>query len=281
MGILDRVIKARETEQNFIKALVYGNSGTGKSTMCGTGPSKVLYLWTERQGVVSFKRVAPDQDTLEISSLATLREVLGELRAEGHGYSTVCLDSLSEMQRLIIDEQVATTAGKEEPTIGDWKVIIDRTASLVRAYRDLPMNVVVTALSEESIVNEERRIVRPSVSGRKLPGQLAQYFNVVGYAFKTVKSDSISYKVLFEGRDDFTCKGLPGLRYREDPDITYWYDRGVMGGEPRDDTARMIMEPTVQSPKTKKEKAKEGKKEKAKEEKKEEKKEEVKTDSAS
>jgi hypothetical protein len=248
MGILERVIKAKETEQDFIKALVYGNSGTGKSTMCGTAPRNILYLWTERQGVISFKRVAPNQDTLEIDSLDTLRAALSELRAPGHGYSTVCLDSLSEMQRLIIDEQVSKTTGKEEPTISDWKVIIDRTASLVRAYRDLPMHVVVTALAEESIVNESDRLIRPSVSGRKLPGQLAQYFNLVGYSFKVVKDKSITYKVLIEGKDDFTCKGLPGLRYREDPDITYWYERGINGCDPRDPHAMMILEPGQQRP---------------------------------
>lgn len=265
MGILERVIKAKETEQDFIKALVYGNSGTGKSTMCGTAPHNILYLWTERQGVISFKRVAPDQDTLEIDSLGTLRSVLAELRAPGHGYSTVCLDSLSEMQRLIIDEQVAKTAGKEEPTISDWKVIIDRTASLVRAYRDLPMHVVVTALAEETIVNESDRLIRPSVSGRKLPGQLAQYFNLVGYSFKAVKDKSISYKVLIEGKDDFTCKGLPGLRYREDPDITYWYERGINGGAPRDKDARMILEPGQREPANEKTETKDSNKEKAEE----------------
>ena len=226
MSILDRIVKASEAKQDFMKILIHGQSGTGKSTMCATAPGRILYLWTERQGVLSFKRLRPGDDTLQIESLENLREALDYLRGGNHKYDTACLDSLTDMQRLIVGE---ITAGKDAPTIADWGTIINRTLSLVEAYRNLPMHVVITALSDEAIIGEEQRIVRPSVAGRKLPGQLSQFFNIVGYCFKRAEKDRVKYTVLLDGRDDFSCKGMPGLRYREEPDISHWYDVAILG----------------------------------------------------
>lgn len=248
MGILDRVMKASEAGGNHIKALIWGPNGTGKSTLCGTAPPPVLYAWTERQGLLSFQRMAPDADTLQIKSMADLRALLLELRRGDHGYASVCLDSFTEMQQLIIDEVTARkNLGPDEVarlSIEERLFIHDKSKSIVRAFRDLPMHVILTCLSETVVVGEgenARTMTRIMLSGQKLPAQMGQYFNLVGYAFKTIGPDNLPvHRIVFDGPADMGVKGMPGLRRREDPDIHYWYERAIVGDTPRDPGAKAL-----------------------------------------
>jgi hypothetical protein len=248
MGILDQVAKASDAGGDFLKALLWGPNGSGKSTLCGTAPGKVLYAYTERQGLLSFKRMAPDADVIEVKSVATLRGLLGELRQQGHGYDSVCLDSFTEMQNLLIDEMGARkSTGPDEPvklSIEERMFIHDKSKSIARSFRDLPMNVILTCLSETVVVGDgdgARTVTQIMLSGKKLPAQLGQFFNLVGFTYKAGnKNGDTKHRVLFDGRADLDTKGMPGLRRREDPDIAYWYDRAIDGGDPRDPDAPMI-----------------------------------------
>lgn len=248
MGILDRVTKASEAGEQHIKALLWGPNGVGKSTVCGTAPPPLLYAYTERQGLLSFQRMAPDADVVKINSLADLRALLGELRGGQHDYSSICLDSFTEMQQLIIEEVAARkNLGPDDPvrlSIEEHMFIHDKSKSIVRAFRDLPMNVIMTCLSETVIVGEgdnAQTVTRVMLAGKKLPAQLGQYFNLVGFLYKGTGADNATaYRVLFDGRADVDTKGMPGLRRREDPDIAYWYERAIESCDPRDSNAPTI-----------------------------------------
>lgn len=276
MGILDRVTSAQvEQSQRKLKVLSYGLSGTGKSTFAGTaglmdglgrvgesrGPGRLLYAWTEANGVLSVQRLGSDCDLLPIKSWTDLQDLLRAFKGvtpdeDGlvHGYHTVALDSLTEMQRLIIDLYKASNKGKKDEgiTLPQWGEIIDRTIQMVRAFRDLPLHVIVTALAAETMVDknaeEKQRLVRPELKGRSLPSELAQFFHVVGYHFRRLNQGQADYRILLEGRDDFLTKPCPGLAYQEVPDFPYMV-RTVIGGEtPRDTRARMASTPGLSSP---------------------------------
>lgn len=258
MGILDNVTKASEAGEEYIKALLWGPNGTGKSTLCGTAPEPILYAYTERQGLLALKRMAPDAGVVKIESLDDLRSLLTELRNGEHDYKSICLDSFTEMQLLIADEILArrrrknADKGKDEQAdpsklvMEDYMFIHDRSKAIVRAFRDLPMHVILTCLSESVIVGEDsdaKTVTRIMLMGRKLPAQLGAFFNLVGFSYKAQGADGATrYRVLFEGRPDIDTKGMPGLRRREEPDISYWYDRAVKNCDPRDSDAPMIAE---------------------------------------
>jgi AAA domain len=255
MGILDRVKKAHEAKLDHMKALVHGNSGSGKSTLCGTLPGPILYAYTEPQGVVSFRRVAPDGDTVHISSVDDVRDLLVTLRNGERdesagtvcGYRSLAFDSLTEMQRKIMDQYIDRSDGGEKSgdriSISQWGEIIDRTAQLVRSFRDLPLHFIITTLSAEHFVGGEddaKRVVRPELAGRSLPNTLAQFFNIVGYAYTRTAAEGIDFRVLLGGNVDFLSKGMPGLAYREVPDVAYWIARSFDRCDPRDDDAPMF-----------------------------------------
>lgn len=255
MGILDRIKKAHDAKLDHMKALVHGNSGSGKSTLCGTLPRPVLYAYTEPQGVVSFRRACPDGDTIHIRTVEDMRELLQTLRNGEHdenagtllGYRSLALDSLTEMQRKIMDQYVSRADGGEKSgeriSISQWGEIIDRTAQLVRSFRDLPLHFVITCLSAEHFVGSEddsKRVVRPELAGRSLPNTLAQFFNLVGYAYTRNTEEGIDFRVLLGGNVDFLTKGMPGLAYREVPDVSYWIERSFNRCPARDKDAAMF-----------------------------------------
>lgn len=252
MGIMDKIKKASDTSEDHLKVFLWGPNGSGKSTLCGTSVRPILYAYTERQGVQAFKRMAPSEDAVHISRMTDLRELLTFLKKGDHQYNTICLDSFTEMQLMLVDELAAKKQlDPDEPVrlkIQDHMFVHDKSKSVVRAFRNLPMNVVITCLSETVTLGDDddrKRVTRVMLQGQKLPGQIGQFFNLVGFVYKAVQNGAPNFRVLFEGRPDIDTKGLPGLRMKEEPDIEYWHSRVFNGATPRDPQAKMIAGPTA------------------------------------
>jgi len=241
MKILDRITRAVDAQEDHLKILLWGSNGSGKSTLCGTAPAPILYAYTERQGLLSFKRLAPKEDCVKIESLQDLRFLLKELSEGTHKYSTICLDSFTEMQQLIIDELIAKKTRSHDDVvelfIKDRLWIHEKTKSLVRSFRDLRMNVVLTCLSETVVIGDgdkAKSITRVMLSGQKLPPQMGQFFNLIGFVYKGSNEGRSRHRVLFDGRTDLDTKGMPGLRRREDPDISYWHEVVIRNKQARE-----------------------------------------------
>ena len=94
-----RIRRISETKL-YVKALIYGDPGVGKTYLCCTAP-KALLLLTEANvaepTIRAFRRDRGiDVDVWEILTGTDLQDALDFLRYEDHGYQTVCLDSLSD-----------------------------------------------------------------------------------------------------------------------------------------------------------------------------------------
>jgi len=77
----------------FVKVLVFGDSGVGKTVLAATAPSPIII--SAERGLLSI--AGTSIPVLEVSTLEELYEayeyVTGE---EGDIYKTICLDSVSE-----------------------------------------------------------------------------------------------------------------------------------------------------------------------------------------
>lgn len=213
------------------KALVHGNSGAGKTHLGATALKPVIAL-CERQALRTIRMVNPEAAIWIIDRADDLRQLLTELKvmiAENRcPYDTIVLDSLTEIQAMLKNE-ILVAASRDQLTQGEWGVIIDKVANIARSFRDLPLHVLALCRSDEQFV-DETRYVRPSLSGKKLPNDIAGFFNLVGYAYRKQDGDKIIYRVLFGGSDGFLVKGDPTLKPIEQPTWPDWI-RAMYGPE--------------------------------------------------
>jgi hypothetical protein len=122
------------------------------------------------------------------------------LYAGGHGFNTVIIDSLTEVQKFNMDEimrkmvDAAEEKGSERdmdvPSLREWGKNLEQTRRFVRAFRDLPLNVIFTALVREDKDKLQRPINVPSLSG-KMAGEVAAFLDIVCfYSIKEVPGEN-------------------------------------------------------------------------------------------
>lgn len=217
-----------------VKALLYGDSGAGKTHTASTAP-RPCYLLTEANGLPTIKAANSDAVVVQANDMDTVRSffkaAMDGTLAKETGCQTIVLDSLTELQRMLRDEIVASRKGQpggEAFSLQDWGTLTDRMRKLVRTVRDLPFHVVCIALAASE--NDEatgQRYTQPAFDGRKLPNEIAGYFSLVGYVYRErSKAEdgtvTVAHRVLLQGPPTLLTKALPGLDPVEHPNVTAW-----------------------------------------------------------
>ena len=250
--------------ERFWNVLVYGRSGTGKSSLGVTAPDPVILLG-ELQGFESIRDAAhrlskPVPPCFHITSAQELRQAIMILRdredpapiaklAAAHGAAgvelpydrpgTVVIDSHTEMMKLLcdeIDEQSPPRIAKDglpERSKRFWGVLSTRSDRLLRAFRDLPYHVLLLARLVDKEIGEGReksRYVGPDLPMNKLGELTASITNAVGLSFKEavpqLKDDTEHvFRVRFSGPSHFLTKPLRPLADVESPDVSDWLAR--------------------------------------------------------
>lgn len=242
-----------------VKVLLHGQSGSGKSwaaAKAGSGdpraPSgRVAILLLEANGLASVRASNPAAIVVRAYDpgaygKSDVWEVVREFFADAQsgalaaaGVTSIVVDSLTELQRVWRD-MVLVEDGVERKRLAlhkmtqqQWGIWTERFRRLIRALRDLPYHVVAIALSQNE-KDEEGNVtgIVPAFEGQKLPGEIAQYFTAVGYAYKRmvktpgpdgVPIEQVEHRVLFQGAEKFRVKPCPGLRNVEDPEPSAWF----------------------------------------------------------
>lgn len=102
-------------------------------------------------------------------------------------YYTVCVDSLSEVQKYCMYQLLGIKIGEfaldtepETPQWSEWGKSAEMIRLLVRSFRDLPMNALFVCARSEEQDHQKKFHYKPLLPG-KLANEVQGFFDVVGY----------------------------------------------------------------------------------------------------
>ncbi|TXH19120.1 MAG: hypothetical protein E6R03_01020 [Hyphomicrobiaceae bacterium] len=181
------VIKARDIQRG-VSMVVYGRSGTGKTTIACTAPGPLLLLDIKDEGTDSVSDIK-ELDVHMVDSLEDFEETYWFLSKNSKRYKTVIIDTCTQLQGMVVAEVMRKNKRKGEPGSWgsmrkqDWGDVSAILKEVLLNYRDLTakgMNIIFIAqdrtfnLSEEEEANTE--MLAPEV-GPALSPSVARALN--------------------------------------------------------------------------------------------------------
>jgi phage nucleotide-binding protein len=171
--------------------LIYGQAGAGKTTLAKTLP-KCLIISAE-SGLLSLKD--SDVSYVEITSMTDLHEAYSFVKDSD--FESVMIDSISEIAEVLLAEQKKTLADGRA-AYGEMDVQLSES---IRAFRDLPIHVVMTAKLEKQTDEMGRVLYFPSLPGNKTAQKLPYFFDEV-LALRVEKDeDGVTQRALLTDGD--------------------------------------------------------------------------------
>lgn len=196
----------KDIKASALKALVYGAAGAGKTRLCATTPDRSrTFILSAEAGLRSVRDY--DIAYAKIGTMSDLREVFDFLRGEGAGrYDWVCLDSISEIAEACL---AAEKAVAKDPRRA-YGEMADRMFRTLRAFRDLPMSVYMTA-KLGWVEDEGRQVYGPNLPGRQLEQGIAYLFDEV-FAMHAVRGEdgTVTRSLQTQGDHRFVAKDRSG-----------------------------------------------------------------------
>lgn len=193
-------IKPVSQTDKFLKVLVYGDAGVGKTSLAATATQnkameKTLIVNVEG-GMLSITGSGA-MATEQIKSIKDVEDIMWALSSKQEGfehYNTCVIDSGTELQTLDLEE-IAEAARKKNSSrevdtvyLEDYGKSTTRLKRIFRHFRDLPMNVIVTALVKREMPpmqSQKRDPIRvlPQFTA-KLGDSLMGYVDAVWYMYE-------------------------------------------------------------------------------------------------
>jgi len=159
---------------NGVKMLVYGNAGTGKTSLIPTLPNPVVL--SAEGGLLSIQDA--NLPYVEVNSYETLMEAYQWLTEsdEGKSFDSIALDSISEIAEVVLNHEKKIAKDPRQA----YGAMQEQMAGIIRAFRDIPnKHVYFTAKCEKSQDETGRLLYAPSMPGNKTGQQLPYFFDEV------------------------------------------------------------------------------------------------------
>lgn len=232
----------------FLKTLIYGDSDSGKTTLAGS-ISKIAEcsptLMIDIEGGATSVRHFKNLEVIHPINFKQIWEIwrqLAPLSAKGNlPYKTIILDSSTELQRLgterVMERTVARAAEKgddkdpDHPDWGDWTKSHNQFRRVMRGFRDLNANVIITCLAQTDMSRPSVPKAKPQLNGI-MKDEISASFDVVLFLTKAVVKDdtgeeSIERRALTESTEHIVAKDRTGNldRLEINPDFETLYPK--------------------------------------------------------
>lgn len=177
--------------QAYLKALIFAPHGRGKTTFLGsaqlderTSPMLLLDFEGNTESLTGL-----DIDITPVRTWEDFDNVYRFLSQPGHGYKSIGIDSISEINTYAILAEMQRRVniggpGRDEfpdqAQKQDYGAVLVQMRRLLRRFRDLPMHVIFTALDDTEAEPGEGMVKIPGMIG-KMRREVGALMSVVGY----------------------------------------------------------------------------------------------------
>lgn len=176
-----------------VNMMIYGDSGAGKTRLLGSCDAvpemRPILIIDVEGGTLTLSTTYPEAEIVRVQSWQEMQNLYDELHKGDHPYRTVGIDSLTEIQKFsmyqIMKDVVAKDGDRDPdiPGLREWGKNLEQIRRFVRAFRDLPMNTIFTALQVTSKDPKTGTVTtRPGLPG-KLSSEVAAFLDIVTYLY--------------------------------------------------------------------------------------------------
>lgn len=226
--------------------LLFGEPKSGKSSAAATAPGPILWVNAEGPAALGYARKVARERGTQVHEVAcgrgrpiqaTLAAVLEHVQ-EGRDPrpATVVVDTLGKLR-----EALAREVGGEQPSIQQWGKVATTLLDFVGRLRDLPVNMVLLAHTDQVDDADAGRTVKPLIGG-KATELIAGDVDVVAFTspLPGKKGEPVRYVgQLVDGRGrtglgDRSGGGIAGGEAFTDLNLAVWLERYREGLTPED-----------------------------------------------
>lgn len=242
-------IRKPQDKLPWLNIMVYGDSGAGKTLLAGTAAyvqelSPVLFVDVEggthtlsHFGDTADIDIIPDPEDERTLKWTDIQKIYNDLYNGRHPYKTVVIDSLTEMQKLAMnsilgnDRKMSIDAEGNLPEFKEWHINTEQMRRMVRAFRDLPMNTIFTALADDkadprTAKSENPRFLKAPSFTKKLAQEIPAFFDLVFYLYSKQRGQQNVRYIQTDKDNSVVAKcrvhGIPMIV--EQPDMEVLYD---------------------------------------------------------
>lgn len=212
-----------------LKVLLYGISGTGKTTMAATFP-RPLFLDLEG-GMLSVRKYKPlrypantNKDIKTYSEVIDFYQLVKNFSPDKAPFDTIVIDSLNELQVLIAQHVREKYTGVkrqygDQLTLADYLKANTMFMQVTRLFQKLPYHIVFTAISTQKESGEDSDvIIAPKFIGRQVGPDIQRMMDLVGYCHaKRLADGSSQHYVGFRITPQYLAKDRLGIVSRDIP----------------------------------------------------------------